>query len=164
MPDNATWTPRTFLNVARGGFASATAGGRIHVIGGFTSNFATILASVEAHQPGNDTWEQVTPMLTLRGNPGAAAIGDRIYAFGGFDTSGTGTDLVEVFDRSANQWEQVAKLPVATTGPALRRSADKSSSWAAARPMGLSTRSTSTTRRPTGGAAMRRRCPPSGSC
>jgi hypothetical protein len=34
MANNATWTPRPSLNVARGGFASATAGGRIHVIGG----------------------------------------------------------------------------------------------------------------------------------
>ena len=49
MPDTATWTARTFLNVARGGLANATAGGRIHAIGGWTSDFVTPLASVEAH-------------------------------------------------------------------------------------------------------------------
>jgi hypothetical protein len=79
MANNATWTPRPLLNVARGGLASATAGGRIHVIGGFSSGFATTLASVEAHQPGNNTWELVAPMLTPRGNPAAAAAGNRIY-------------------------------------------------------------------------------------
>jgi N-acetylneuraminic acid mutarotase len=56
-------------------------------------------------------------MLTPRGNLGAAAVGNRIYAFGGFDTPDTGTDLAERFDRSANQWEQIRRLPVATTGP-----------------------------------------------
>jgi N-acetylneuraminic acid mutarotase len=56
-------------------------------------------------------------MLTARGNPSAAAIGNRIYALGGFDTPDTGTDLAEVFDRSANRWEPIARLPVATTGP-----------------------------------------------
>jgi N-acetylneuraminic acid mutarotase len=117
MPDTATWTARTFLNVARGGLANATAGGRIHAIGGWTSDFATPLASVEAHQPGTGTWQLVAPMLTPRGNPGAAAVGNRIYAFGGFDTPDTGTDLAERFDRSANQWEQIRRLPVATIGP-----------------------------------------------
>jgi N-acetylneuraminic acid mutarotase len=111
------WPPRPLLNAARGGLASATAGGRIHVIGGFSSGFAATLASVEAHQPGNNTWELVAPMLTPRGNLGAAAVGNRIYAFGGFDTPDTGTDLAERFDRSANQWEQIRRLPVATIGP-----------------------------------------------
>jgi N-acetylneuraminic acid mutarotase len=117
MPDTATWTARTFLNVARGGLANATAGGRIHAIGGWTSDFATPLASVEAHQPGTGAWQLVAPMLTPRGNLGAAAVGNRIYAFGGFDTPDTGTDLAERFDRSANQWEQIRRLPVATIGP-----------------------------------------------
>ena len=119
MANNTTWTPRPLLNVARGGLASATAGGRIHVIGGFSSGFATTLASVEAHQPGNNTWELVAPMLTPRGNPGAAAAGNRIYALGGFPSAEeeVGTDLAEVFDRSANKWEPIARLPVATTGP-----------------------------------------------
>src|SRR5215211_4009109 len=117
MPDTATWTAHTFLNVARGGLANATAGGRIHAIGGCTSDFSTPLASVEAHQPGTGTWQLVAPMLTPRGNAGAAAVGNRIYAFGGFDTPDTGTDLAERFDRSANQWEQIRRLPVATIGP-----------------------------------------------
>jgi Kelch motif len=90
MANNATWTPRPHFNVARGGLASATAGGRIHAIGGWTSGFATPLASVEAHQPGNNTWELVALMLTPHGNLGAAAVGNRIYAFGGFDTPDTG--------------------------------------------------------------------------
>jgi hypothetical protein len=90
MANNTTWTPRPLLNVARGGLASATAGGRIHVIGGFSSGFATTLASVEAHQPGNNTWELVAPMLTPRGNPGAAAAGNRIYALGGFPSAEEG--------------------------------------------------------------------------
>jgi hypothetical protein len=116
MAGTVTWTARTFLNVARGGLANATAGGRIHAIGGWTSDFATPLASVEAHQPGTGAWQLVAPMLTPRGNLGAAAVGNRIYAFGGFDTPDTGTDLAERFDRSANQWEQIRRLPVATTG------------------------------------------------
>jgi N-acetylneuraminic acid mutarotase len=58
-------------------------------------------------------------MLTPRGNPGAAAVGNRIYALGGFPSAEeeVGTDLAEVFDRSANQWEPIARLPVATIGP-----------------------------------------------
>jgi N-acetylneuraminic acid mutarotase len=90
-----SWTPRQPPNIARGGLASATVEGRIYAIGGYTTDFAEQLDSVEVLRPGTGTWELVAPMLTRRSNPGAAAVGNRIYVFGGFDTPDTGTDRVE---------------------------------------------------------------------
>lgn len=157
------WTPRTPLRVARGGLASATADGRVYAIGGFSTDFAATHDSVEAYDPSADSWQLVAPMLTPRGNPAAAAIDTRVYAIGGFAPK-VGTDRVEVFDPSANRWARVARLPVALTGPGAVAFKGRSSPRAAVRKVAPCGRSTFTTRRPTAGAAMRRRCRPHASC
>ncbi len=110
------WTLRASLRTARGGLASASTGGLIYAIGGFTSGFGEILKSVEVHDPKTSLRTTVADMRIPRGNPGAASLDGLVYALGGFHTPGSGTDRAEVFDPKANSWTEIERLPTKLTG------------------------------------------------
>jgi N-acetylneuraminic acid mutarotase len=74
----AGWQARAPLPVAQGGLATATVGGQILAIGGFSSNFNAALHTVQAYNPRTNNWQALAPMPTARGDLAAAAVGGRV--------------------------------------------------------------------------------------
>jgi Kelch motif len=97
----------TFLNVARGGLANATAGGRIHAIGGWTSDFATH-SPVSRHinpGPAHGSW---WPLCS----PRVAALGGRIFVVGGGTNNAT-VNSVHVYNPQTDTFSDAAPMPTA---------------------------------------------------
>ena len=57
------------------------------------------------------SWQTLAPMLTARQELATAALNGKIYAIGGYDSSGTPTDIVEVYDPSTNTWASAHPIP-----------------------------------------------------
>src|SRR5690348_14990033 len=83
----AAWHSRAPLPVAQGGLATATVGGRILAIGGFSTNFKAALHTVQAYNPRTNRWQKLAPMPTARGDLAAAADHGRVYVIGGLDSA-----------------------------------------------------------------------------
>ncbi|EDV90573.1 kelch-like protein 5 [Drosophila grimshawi] len=79
--------------------------GHLYAVGG-TSNYNSILSTVERWDPIARTWSDVSPMCTERSSPGVAVLGLRLYAIGGsFDTPS-----MESYDPQTNKWSLRAPM------------------------------------------------------
>src|SRR5262245_64402144 len=67
-------------------------------------------ASGAAAQTGG-TWQTLAPMPTARQELATAALNGKIYAIGGYDSSGTPTNIVEVYDPATNTWSSAHPIP-----------------------------------------------------
>jgi N-acetylneuraminic acid mutarotase len=56
-------------------------------------------------------WQTLAPMPTARQELATAVLNGKIYAIGGYDSSGTPTDIVEVYDPSTNTWASAHPIP-----------------------------------------------------
>lgn len=120
----AAWHARAPLPVAQGGLATATIGGRILAIGGFSSNFKAALHTVQAYSPRTNRWQALAPMPTARGDLRVTVSRGRIYAIGGAGSNGTPVAAVEVYHPAANRWAKARPLSVAREGAGVATTAD----------------------------------------
>ncbi len=104
------WTTLTVPPAGRTGFATATLGGRIYVLGGADS--APVIppppsSRVDIFDPATSTWSAGVPMPVPMQDFGAAVVGGRIVAIGG----GLGTTQVQEFDPVGGGWTVRASPP-----------------------------------------------------
>lgn len=82
-PDTDTWTSRTPMPTPRGGAHAVEVGGKICVIGGYTSsaqptgNIGMDMGSTEEYDPTTDSWTIKQPMPTLRNHHAIGTIGGK---------------------------------------------------------------------------------------
>ena len=72
--------------------------------------FCVTFAGGAAAQVGG-TWQTLAPMPTARQELATAALNGKIYAIGGYDSSGTPTNIVEVYDPTTNTWTSANPIP-----------------------------------------------------
>ncbi len=71
----------------------------------------TFVSGVAAQVGG--IWQTLAPMPTARQELATAVLNGKIYAIGGYDSSGTPTNIVEVYDPTTNTWTSAHPIPVA---------------------------------------------------
>jgi len=71
----------------------------------------TFVSGVAAQVGG--IWQTLAPMPTARQELATAVLDGKIYAIGGYDSSGTPTNIVEVYDPTTNTWASAHPIPVA---------------------------------------------------
>jgi N-acetylneuraminic acid mutarotase len=69
----------------------------------------TFLSRAAAQAGGS--WLTLAPMPTARQELATAALNGKIYAIGGYDSSGTPTNIVEVYDPTTNTWSSAHPIP-----------------------------------------------------
>jgi N-acetylneuraminic acid mutarotase len=112
-PATNAWTTRAPLPAGLHHAATAVAGNRLYVIGGYTRSFLALwhpVATVYMYDPGKDAWTERSPMPTPRGALAVAESGGKFYAIGGYDGSRNRAE-VEVYDPAGDTWTAAAPLP-----------------------------------------------------
>jgi len=107
-PSDASWTTLTSLPEASFGAGAASQGGRLYLVGGFTSQ---INPNVVAWN--GTVWQTATPMAQARMTAGAAATQTAVFVFGGLDANGVPSATGERLDPGAGTWSGVADMPLA---------------------------------------------------
>jgi len=77
-----------------------------------TLSFWLTFVSAAAAQDGG-SWQTLAPMPTARQELATAALNGKIYVIGGYDSSGTPTNIVDVYDPATNTWSSAHSIPVA---------------------------------------------------
>lgn len=112
-PATDRWNHRTPLPIGLHHAGAATVGGKLYVIGGFTTSFFSVwqpVASMFIYDPVADRWTEGAPMPTQRGALAVAELDGKLVAIGGYD----GTDnsaFVEAYDPATDRWSKRAPLP-----------------------------------------------------
>jgi fibronectin type 3 domain-containing protein len=113
-----TWSRGPSLPEVRGAGAAAIVGRKLYFFGGINRG-----QPVEADKSdlyvlsldGGTVWQTLAPMPNGRNHLASAVLDGKIYAIGGqhiFDEVNGNDDDVDVYDPTANQWTQLADLPV----------------------------------------------------
>jgi len=63
------------------------------------------------------TWSEGAPMGVPRSETAAAVVDGLIYVPGGFDDEGNSTNVLEVYDPSADRWRRLAAMPQSRNHP-----------------------------------------------
>jgi N-acetylneuraminic acid mutarotase len=104
-----TWSTTASMLSPRSGFAAASVGGKLHVLGGFDSS-STALATHDVYDPTTNKWSSLAPLPTARANLAAVTGTDGlIYAIGG---SGSPNYLstVEAYDPAHDTWSSKQQM------------------------------------------------------
>jgi non-specific serine/threonine protein kinase len=101
-------TPREHLGV------TAWAG-KVYVVGGRTSGFASNLKRFERYLPKQQRWERLPPVPRPRGGTGAAALNGWIVSVGGEATTGTIRSVYR-YNVAARRWTRLPDLPTPRHG------------------------------------------------
>jgi N-acetylneuraminic acid mutarotase len=112
-PATDHWSHRAPLPIGLHHAGAATVGGKLYVIGGFTTSFFSVwqpVASVFIYDPVIDRWTEGAPMPTKRGALAVAELDGKLVAIGGYDGTGNSAS-VEVYDPADDRWIQRAPLP-----------------------------------------------------
>jgi len=72
--------------------------------------FCLTFVSGAAAQVGG-IWQTLARMPTARQELATAVLNGKIYAIGGYDSSGTPTNIVEVYDPATNTWTSAHPIP-----------------------------------------------------
>lgn len=111
-----SWATGPNVPTARHSPGVAAMGGKVYVIGGYTSTplgYQSI-STAEAFDPSTNTWSELPPMPTARLGLSLVAGGDgKLYAIGGTTVVGseTSTTVVEAYDPATQTWESRAPFP-----------------------------------------------------
>jgi N-acetylneuraminic acid mutarotase len=92
--------------------------GKVYVVGGRTSGFASNLRRFERFLPGPRRWERLPPVPRPRGGTGAAALDGTIVSVGGEATGGT-IRFVYGYSVAARRWRRLPDLPTPRHGLAV---------------------------------------------
>ena len=109
-PQNASWTQRASMTVARYAPGCVALDGKLYAVGGRGAS-GQVLDTAEVYDPQTDGWQPLAKMSTARSVLGLAAVGGKIYAIGGWDGS-SALDSVEAYDPQLGAWAPVASMSV----------------------------------------------------
>jgi len=104
------WTMLAKAPTARTEVAAAAAGGRIHVIGGYTAYGATV-PTVEVLDIATGQWERGPDLPVAVNHAMASTVDDAVYVFGGYLAGNVAS--ASAFLLEGNAWRAVAPLPQA---------------------------------------------------
>ncbi len=104
------WQELAPMPAARTGLAATAYDGNIYAIAG--EGPAGVSRSVFRYVMEDDRWESLEDKPTPVQDVEAALIGEKIYVPGGLLGDGAPTNILEIYDPRANQWESGAPLPV----------------------------------------------------
>jgi N-acetylneuraminic acid mutarotase len=68
-------------------------------------------ANTAPRTPEGQAWSQRAALPTPRAEVASAVLDGRIYVIAGFEASGSSSNVVEVYDASADRWQRRANLP-----------------------------------------------------
>jgi N-acetylneuraminic acid mutarotase len=105
-----TWSSGVTMPGTRGGVATATFGGMVYIIGGYTTPFPTATNTVFIYNPGTNSYATGAPMPGIQGNVAGVLLNGEIYVVGG----GTAPGAQYTYNPATNTWRTIAVLP--TTG------------------------------------------------
>ena len=156
------WRALAPMPTPRGALAVAVLDGRIHAVSGAGEGRRN-LAAHEAYDPVANRWTALAPVPTPRDHLALAALDGRLFAIGGRVDGSYARNLAanEAYDPATNRWTTARHCRRLAAGSQRPSSTGASSSSAAKRHPGPSTRSRPTIPRAIAGAAMRR-CRPRG--
>ncbi|AZA80745.1 hypothetical protein C1637_12025 [Chryseobacterium lactis] len=108
-----------------GNSGSAIHDGKIYVFGGNGLNGGAknvFSKKFQYYDIASDSWHSLPDMPTARETKGKI-VNDKLYVIGGFN--GKSSNLINVYDLTANRWTDQYKMPVGISGHALAVSGDK---------------------------------------
>jgi N-acetylneuraminic acid mutarotase len=116
--DGRAWTVEAALPGAGLNAPAAVAlGGRVYVIGGFSTVTNVPTAAVQVYDPATRTWREAAPLPAPRGGHAAVVLDGRVHVLGGGNSQSTLADH-SVYDPATNAWRALAPLPRAEGSPA----------------------------------------------
>jgi len=128
-PANDTWKALAPLPTKRGSPVATVVNGKIHVIGGATTNEGSkdaaihparphrVVGTNEVYDPATNTWESRSPMPTARNHAAVGVVNGKVYVIGGrlgsaFIGRAANTDVVEGYDPATDQWSPtLSRMP-----------------------------------------------------
>jgi N-acetylneuraminic acid mutarotase len=90
-----------------------SAGGRVYVIGGWTTSSTVRYTQVDVFDPMTETWSRSVPLPEARGGAAAAVVDSVIYVMGGWTPANPASATVEAFDLRTQRWTRKASMPTA---------------------------------------------------
>jgi N-acetylneuraminic acid mutarotase len=98
-----TWSTTAPMLSPRSGFAAASVGGKLHVLGGFDASY-TPLATHDVYDPTTNKWSSLAPLPTARGNLAAVTGTDGLICAIGGSGSPNYLSTVEAYDPAHDTW------------------------------------------------------------
>ncbi len=117
------WDPLATALLTRTEAPSAVIGGKLYVFGGQFDETLLATTSVERYDPATDQWEPRAPMPIALTHAGTARVDDTVWLVGGFadPRPRSVTDVVQIYDATADAWSFGPSLPVGRASGALVR-------------------------------------------
>jgi DNA-binding CsgD family transcriptional regulator len=110
LPDQvARWQALAQMPTPRSRLAAVVHGERVYAIAGETAN--GVSSAVDIYLPDKDEWLRGDDKPTAVSNVGAVVLGAKIYVPGGTLADGQVSDLLEIYDASAEAWTTGRSLP-----------------------------------------------------
>ena len=117
--DGEAWTEETTLpGDGLNAPAAAVLGGKIYLVGGFSTVTNVPTSGVHVYDVARRTWSEAAPLPAPRGGHAAVVLDGRIHVLGGGNSRSTIADHT-VYDPAANAWTERAPLPRAKGSPAV---------------------------------------------
>jgi DNA-binding CsgD family transcriptional regulator len=113
------WKELPDARTPRAGFAIATLGERVYVVGG--ENETGVIGSVERYDARSETWTELSQKPIPVADVRAVVIGGKLYVPGGRRSSNP-SDITRAFERynpGTETWERLSDLPQPRSGYAL---------------------------------------------
>jgi N-acetylneuraminic acid mutarotase len=114
-PASDTWTTLADMPSARGSLVALALNGRVHVLGGATSQPQALN---QIYDPATDSWSDAAPMPAGRSGLTGSVLDGEIYLTGGYILSGgviPQTDLF-IYNPVSDEWRSAAPLPTGRLG------------------------------------------------
>ena len=115
-PTPTTWTSGPAMPTARMSHASGVIDGKLYVVGG------VFYDALEVYDPALQRWMRGPAMPTARGILSASVIDGKLYVVGGIEaselTGPTFSDVLEIYDPTANVWMTGAAMATARNSAA----------------------------------------------
>jgi len=117
-PAANAWTAAAPLPKARDHLVAATAGGKLHVIGGRFASNDDMIDWHDVFDPATGTWTAAPPLPTPRGGVSGTVFKGLILVLGGEDEKRAYAEN-EAYDVSAGRWLKLKPLPAGRHGDAV---------------------------------------------
>jgi hypothetical protein len=112
IPNSGIWTKVPWMATSRKYAGAASAGGKVWVLGGVTTNVCTTTtAAFEVYDPQLNSWSTLPDMPVARAYAAVAAVGPTIYMVGGITACGISAE-VRAYDTEHGTWRSLGETPV----------------------------------------------------